>query len=110
MFKHIPCPEDVCEGGRLEELGRAVDLLYQDSTLCNLVVVSSIFAALQQITGYMVIKHENAVHKTTITLLIIAFMWIFFLVYQGEGHENFNVLTLLAIVLLCSVQRSLFVT
>ena len=47
MFQYIPCPEQVCEGGRLEELGRAIDLLYQDSTLCNLVVVSSIFAALQ---------------------------------------------------------------
>jgi hypothetical protein len=87
LYQFIPCPQEVCEGGRLENLNRCIELLTEDKILCTFVIVAAFLSASTQFLGYMVIKHENAVHKITISLMIIALTWVFFLIYPGKGKE-----------------------
>jgi hypothetical protein len=102
FFNSIPCQVDICESGTLEDLGQAVSYFTFDHVLLMLVLANGFSTGLAQMLGYAVIKHENAVHKNTITLLTIAFTWIFFLFYPGEGRQEFHWWTLGAIVILFS--------
>jgi hypothetical protein len=49
-------------------------------------------------SGMMVIKHENAVHKITITLALVAIVWIFFMAWPYNGNEPFNWIKLIAVL------------
>ena len=96
----IPCPEAICEGGQLENPSRVFELLQGDSKLLCYVVVTALLAAVSQFLGMMVIKHENAVHKITITLAMVAIVWIFFMSWPYAGHEDFSWLMAIGIVLI----------
>lgn len=100
LYRFIPCPDSICEGGRLENLKRSVELLTIDRKLCVFVLVSAFLSACAQLLGMMVIKHESAVHKTTITLALVASVWVFFMAWPYEGKEPFNWVKLVAILII----------
>jgi len=100
LYQFIPCPEAICEGGKFENLKRTVQLLASDRKLCVFVIVSAMLSASAQLLGMMVIKHENAVHKTTITLAMVAIVWIFFMAWPYNGTEPFNWIKLVAVLII----------
>lgn len=42
----------------------------------------------------------NAMQKVMLSLLKIFIMWIFFMIWKGVGHQDFNTITLLGMLLL----------
>ena len=66
----------------------------------NLVIVNALLVGLAHAFGYAIIKYEDAVMQTTITLSIIMTTWLFFLLWPYQGHEQFNFFTLLGMGLL----------
>jgi drug/metabolite transporter (DMT)-like permease len=90
FIRIIPCPEVICEGGQLENVERVLELFKQDRTLLTYVLVTALLAASAQFLGMAVIKEENAVHKITISLAMVAIVWIFFMSWPYAGHESFS--------------------
>ena len=93
-------PKEVSYSGTLEDFGSALEDLKTNPSLINLVLVNAILVGLAHALGYAIIKYEDAVLQTTITLSIIMTTWLFFLFWPNQGHEEFNVLTLLSMGLL----------
>ena len=51
-----------------------------------------------QFSALWLIKNQNAIQKTIVGLLKIPIIWLFFVLYQGEGNEAWDTLRFLAIV------------
>jgi len=66
----------------------------------TIVLLNASFVGLAHAFGYAIIKFEDAVMQTTITLTIILTTWLFFLIWPNQGHEAFNFLTLLGMGML----------
>lgn len=100
FYRMIAVPKEVSLSGKLEDFGQAIADLESNQTLMNLVIVNALLVGLAHAFGYAIIKYEDAVMQTTITLSIIMTTWLFFLLWPYQGHEKFNVFTLLGMVLL----------
>ena len=47
-----------------------------------------------------IIKMTNAMQKVMLALLKTFLMWIFFMLWKGEGHEDFNIIKMFGMLLL----------
>jgi len=81
------------------DLHRVSELLYADTTLCILLFVSVLAAAMTQYLGYKIIKYQNAVEKITVTLAMVPIVWAFFMVWPFKGQERFDAVKMIAIVI-----------
>jgi len=52
--------------------------------------------------GITITKHMSATSRTTLKQTKIVLVWVFFLLYRGEGHESFKVLQLVGFLILVS--------
>lgn len=81
FYKMIAVPKEVSLSGTLENFGSAIADLESNKTLMNLVIVNALLVGLAHAFGYAIIKYEDAVMQTTITLSIIMTTWLFFLLW-----------------------------
>ena len=78
----------------------AITELDSNPSLLYLTVFNASLVGLAHAFGFAIIKYEDAVLQTTITLTIILTTWLFFLFWPFEGHEDFNFFTLCGMTLL----------
>ena len=100
IYKHINVPQEFSNSGTLENFKLAVQDLHTNEALTRLVVLNAALVGLAHVFGFAIIKYEDAVLQTTITLTIILTTWLFFLMWPYQGHEDFNGWTLLGMVML----------
>jgi hypothetical protein len=100
FYNFIKVSTDLSASGTLENFGAAIYDLQSDQALMILVLLNALFVGLAHAFGAAIIKYEDAVLSTTITLMIILTTWLFFLAWPYQGHEDFNFLTLIGMILL----------
>jgi hypothetical protein len=66
--------------------------------LLNLGIICSISSF--NAFGVAVTKNASAAQRSTIDTSRTVLIWIFFLIYQGKGHEKFQVLQLVGFIIL----------
>ena len=96
----IKVPEEYVTGGRFESLGPAISLIFRNSSLCWLFIIMSSANGLHAIFGIEIIKGESAMQRQIAMMLVTPTVWVFFLLYSGEGQESFNWKQLLGLFLL----------
>jgi hypothetical protein len=64
-------------------------------------VVFAICVSSAQFAALAIIKLTNAMQKVVVGLLKTVILWCFFLVYPGNGSEDFSWIKLLGMALLC---------
>ena len=90
-FVHlISVPEEYVTGGKFESLGPALEQLFRHGDLVALVVVMMLSNGLHAIIGVSIIKEESAMQRQTVMMLVMPSVWIFFLLSDGRGHEEFS--------------------
>jgi hypothetical protein len=100
FYKYVRVSTQISNSGTLENFGEAVKDLCSNEMLLYLALVNAALVGLSHVFGYAIIKYEDAVLQTTITLTIILTTWLFFLCWPNIGHEEFNFFTLLGMALL----------
>ena len=56
------------------------------------VIGNFIFVALLNGVGMIVVKYASAATRVIVSQTKTVIVWVFFLIYPGEGHEKFKVL------------------
>ena len=102
LFVRIPVSMEVCNSGVLENYPEAWQQATQHGLIAVLTFVYAICVSGAQFAALKVIHMKNAMQKTVVGLLKTVFLWVFFLGYQGHGHEEFSWIKLLGMALLCS--------
>lgn len=100
IYKYIKVPTAISQSGTLEDFSLVINQLASDDKLTILILINGLLVGLAHAFGYSIIKYEDAVLQTTITLTIILFTWLFFIIWPFQGHEEFNVFTLVGMFLL----------
>lgn len=100
FYQYIKVSTELSNSGTLENFGAAIYDLQSDQWLMTLVLLNAAFVGLVHAFGAAIIKYEDAVLSTTITLTVILTTWLFFLAWPYQGHETFNFFTLLGMILL----------
>ena len=90
IFKQISAPTNICSSGVLENNFDAISELATNSTLLWIVTLATTFGVMNTLLSLWIIKNQNAVLKVMLSLLKTFILWIFFICYTGNGHEDFN--------------------
>lgn len=103
IFQFIPCTTDgICSNGKIEDTQQAFNMLGQSAPLIIYVVLTVICIAGLNGFGMAVTKYASSANRVTIQQTKTVIVWVFFLIYQGDGHENFKLLQLIGFVLMLS--------
>jgi len=102
IYKYVRVSTAISNDGRLENFHMAINELESNPTLLYLTLVNASLVGLAHAFGFAIIKYEDAVLQTTITLTIILTTWLFFLFWPWQGHEPFNFFTLCGMILLAA--------
>jgi hypothetical protein len=86
----------------VEDSWFALKQIYHNSFTLIMLICSVIFIAGYNGFGITITKHMSATSRTTLKQTKIVLVWIFFLLYRGDGHESFKVLQLVGFVILVS--------
>jgi len=80
----------VCENGYVDDFGFAINQIRSNSSLFWLLFSFLILNVSASIFGVYIIKQANAMERVTIAHTRIAYVWFFFIIYKGNGHQDFN--------------------
>ena len=86
----IKVPEEYVTGGHFESLGPALQLIFTNGHLFWLFFFMMLSNGLHTLLGITIIKGESAMQRQTAMMLVTPTVWIFFLLYAGDGHEDFD--------------------
>ena len=86
----IEVPHEYVTGGKFEQFGPALSILFANKNLVWLFVVMMISNGLHALFGMAIIKEESAMQRQTVMMLVTPTVWVFFMLYTGEGSEDFN--------------------
>lgn len=100
IFSHIPVSTTMCSSGVLENNLDAIYEVNTNHTLKWLLVFSMLGSVATSFLSLKIIKQSNAMQKVMLTLLKSFLMWIFFMIYPGFGHEDFNWIKMIGMFLL----------
>lgn len=100
IFSKIPVSTSICSSGVLENNIEAVRELLTNQKLIWLFSLSLAIYIPMQFTGMWIIKNQNAMQKVMAGLFKIFLLWLFFMIYPGYGHEDFNVVKMFGMALL----------
>jgi len=95
IFKQISAPTNICSSGVLENNYDAINELATNSTLLWIITLATTFGVMNTLFSLWIIKNQNAVLKVMLALLKTFLLWVFFMCYAGNGHEDFNYLDLI---------------
>lgn len=104
IFQWIPChSEGLCPYDRnysLEDSGQAFVQMFNNAWILILSIVMIFTIACFNAFGVATTKYGSAGHRAIIDTSRTVLIWVFFLAYQGPGHETFNFLQLLGFIIL----------
>jgi len=86
----IKCGGDLCPAGRLEDSLMALRGLKENYVLLILVIALMIDISVFNTLGNSVTKYASWANRATINTVKVVLVWIFFLIYWGEGQEHFH--------------------
>jgi len=89
-----------CENGKIDDFGYAMDQMRANPRLMWLNLAYLFLIVIASQCGVYIIKYANAMERVTIGHTRIAFVWLFFIFYQGDGHQDFNWLQFVFMTLL----------
>lgn len=96
----IDVPKEYVTGGKFESFGAAFEVLFANKNLVWLFVLMMFSNGLHALLGMAIIKEESAVQRQTVMMLVTPTVWIFFMLYTGEGSESFNWKQLVGLIML----------
>ena len=101
IFQQINCDMALCtETGKLEDTLFAFEQMGDNAVLVVLIVGGILSIAFFNFFGVSVTKNASAAQRSTIDTSRTAIIWIFFLIYKGDGHEDFIWLQLVGFIVL----------
>jgi drug/metabolite transporter (DMT)-like permease len=101
IFQFIPCPTDkICRYDTLEDSIHAFYEFGQNNWLWIFSMLLILWTALFNFFDVSVTKFASGAQRSTVDASRTAFIWLFFIIYQGEGHERFIWLQLVGFFML----------
>ena len=100
IFQQIDCTNALCNHGKLEDTLFAFEQMGANTVLVVLIVGGIMSIAFFNFFGVSVTKNASAAQRSTIDTSRTAIIWIFFLIYKGDGHEDFIWLQLIGFIVL----------
>lgn len=100
IFQFIPCNNEICNNGKVENSKVAFEFIGKSVPLVFFLLGNIIFVAGMNGLGMIVTKYASAATRVILQQTKTVLVWIFFLLYQGGGHENFKVLQLIGFLVL----------
>ena len=100
IFQQINCDMALCTHGKLEDTLFAFEQMGDNVVLVVLIVGGILSIAFFNFFGVSVTKNASAAQRSTIDTSRTAIIWIFFLIYKGDGHEEFIWLQLVGFIVL----------
>lgn len=101
ILQFIPCNSDeICPYGHLEDTPQALYEWSKNSGIWISTIFYVISVACFNCLGVSITKYASAAQRSTIDTSRTAIIWMFFLAYQGPGHEDFIWLELVGFILL----------
>jgi len=100
IFKVIPVPKYICSGGILNDNFEAFIQLKSNATLIWIYVfaLATVLPALY--LAFWIIKNQSAMQKCMAVILKLLLLWVFWMIWPGQGHEDFNFIKMLSMILL----------
>jgi len=93
IFQAINCNNpDMCNNGKLENTKVAFQQMGERPIIILQCIGIIISIACFNAFGVATTKNASAAQRSTIDTSRTVLIWIFFLIYQGVGHEQFHVL------------------
>ena len=100
-MQFIPCNDDaVCPYGKVEDTPQAFYEFGQNNWIWVFGVGTSFSIAFFNAFGVAITKYASAAQRSTIDTCRTLIIWMFFIFYQGPGHERFIWLELVGFVML----------
>ena len=101
IFQFIPCHNDkICLYGTVEDTLHAFYEWGLNNWLWVFAILLVIWTAVFNIFNVAVTKYASAAQRSTVDTCRTALIWMFFIIYQGEGHERFIWLELVGFFML----------
>ena len=101
IFQYIPCTTNgIWSNGKVEDTQQAFSMIGKSAPLIIYIVLTVFCIAGLNGFGMAVTKYASSANRVTIQQTKTVLVWLFFLIYQGEGHENFKILQLVGFVLI----------
>lgn len=97
IFYQIPCTQQICSNGRVEDVVLAFKELSNSSTLVSLSIGIIICISLFNGLGVMITKYASAAQRTIVDQSRVIFVWLFFMM---TGIETFKYLQLIGFIVL----------
>ena len=99
IFQFIKCSNvDVCPHGTIENVPEALREWGLNSALWITTIFYIISVASFNCLGVTITKYASAAQRSTIDMSRTAIVWVFFLSYRGNGHEEFIWLELIGFI------------
>lgn len=92
IFQQVECEAALCSNGKVEDSVLAIRQIMSSFPILLISVLISLSLGLANAFGVSVTKFGSASQRVTIAQGKIMMIWIFFLIYPGEGHETFSFL------------------
>ena len=100
IFQFIPWTYDIWVNGKLEDSIGALQMIVENAPLLISAFLNILFVFLDVGLGMVIIKHTSAANRVTTQQIKHFIVWIFFLIYQGNGNETFKILQLDGFILI----------
>ena len=101
IFQFIPWDFQLCsKTGVIEDSWFALRQAWNNPFTLIMLIWSILFIAGYNGFGVTITKYLSATSRTTLKQTKILLVWVFFLAYQGKGHESFKILQLIGFVIL----------
>lgn len=95
IFQFIPCTIDgVCNNGKVENSRVAFDQIFASAELSIYLILNIFMVGAMNGLGMAVTKYASAANRVTLQQSKTVMVWVFFLIYQNGGHEEFHLLQL----------------
>lgn len=90
ILQFIPCTiNGVCNNGKVENTKVAAEQIGASAPLIIYLVLNIIMVGGMNGLGMAVTKYASAANRVTLQQSKTVMVWVFFLIYQGGGHEKF---------------------
>ena len=100
IFQFIPWTYDIWSNGKLEDTIGALRMIGRNYLLLIFVILNALFVFIYCGLGMLVIKYTSATNRVTVQQVKNVLVWIFFMIYQGKGHETFKWLQLIGFIVI----------
>jgi hypothetical protein len=100
ILSRIPMPVSFCSSGVVENNIDAIYEVVHDKTLIHLLCWGMLSFVMLQFLSLFIIHMANAMSRVMIALIKTFLLWIFFMLWPGYGHEDFNWIKMIAMFLL----------